>query len=162
MGNSRLSVLEDPRRFWDRVLIGDGCWEWQGNRSESGYGRVKIDGVRWQAPRLAYKLWHGRLARDLFVCHACDNPPCVRPDHLWLGTQADNLRDAYAKGRKVSPQVNKTHCPAGHPYAGENLVIAKSGQRVCRQCARAHSRSVYWKNHVRQRGPYRNRIEDAE
>jgi hypothetical protein len=67
-----------------------------------------------------------------FVMHLCDNPPCVRLDHLRIGTNSDNMRDAVAKRRQH--QVVKTHCPHGHPYEGDNLYVTKAGGRQCKTC----------------------------
>lgn len=90
-------------RFWESVVVADGCWVWQGIRDRDGYGVFKSrrNGVRWgmRAHRLAYSIYHGPINEGLCVCHTCDNPSCVNPDHLFLGTDEDNRLDKIAKGR---------------------------------------------------------------
>jgi hypothetical protein len=94
--------------FWDRVARGDGCWEWTLCRDRHGYGRVTIPGKRTHlAHRVAWMLTNGPPPPGLFVLHNCDNPPCVNPDHLRLGTQADNMHDMALRRR--SGHLTKPH-----------------------------------------------------
>lgn len=90
-------------RFWSKVKKGDGCWEWTANRHRQGYGFFKIGGKHGRnvlAHRVSYELEHAvELGCGDVVLHKCDNPSCVRPDHLSLGTQADNVADMANKGR---------------------------------------------------------------
>lgn len=88
-----------PETFWERVDQGPDCWTWRGYLNPQGYGSLQYQGRRMLAHRLSYELAVGPIPAGMLVCHSCDNPPCVRPAHLWLGTIADNLRDAGAKGR---------------------------------------------------------------
>lgn len=88
-------------RFWRKVTKGDGCWEWGGSTNQHGYGQIKIAGKPVKAHRFSWALHFGDPG-DLNVLHTCDNPPCVRPDHLLLGTHADNMADMVAKGRQNS------------------------------------------------------------
>ena len=87
--------------FWSKVDKGDGCWIWTGMVTASGYGRLYYQGRLYGAHRLAYQLSRGFPASGL-VCHTCDNPRCVRPDHLFDGSQMDNMGDAACKGRTRS------------------------------------------------------------
>lgn len=91
-------------RFWENVQkSNDGCWIWTASVSRAGYGDIWVGlrpGVRIiKVHRLSWEIHYGPIPDGLFVCHRCDNPRCVRPDHLFLGTHTDNMRDASAKGR---------------------------------------------------------------
>ena len=80
-----------------------GCWEWQGAKTSAGYGLFSVDGSLVYTHRFSYNLHNGRLPDDLHVCHKCDNPSCCNPDHLFLGTDADNLADMRRKNRHSPP-----------------------------------------------------------
>lgn len=95
-------------RFWKQVTKTETCWIWAGHRNSEGYGFVRPDNTtrQIQAHRLAYALLRGVIPSGMCVCHHCDNPPCVRPDHLFLGTNKDNVRDAVQKGRMAIGEAN--------------------------------------------------------
>lgn len=98
-GESRRVAIAE--RFWEKVAIVDdaeSCWLWQAGTS-GGYGMIKYKGRHHEAHRIAYMLTYGEIPDGLFVLHRCDVPACCRPEHLFLGTQADNMEDRRDKGR---------------------------------------------------------------
>ena len=90
------------QRFWKYVEPGDGCWRWKGGVSRKGYGYFRAGGQCRLAHRISYCIASGVTLPelgDMQTCHRCDNPRCVRPDHLFLGTNSDNQADKVRKGR---------------------------------------------------------------
>lgn len=86
-------------RFWNKVDKKNGCWTWKGYLDKDGYGNFLFNGKLIRAHRFSWILEHGEISdKKLYVCHHCDNPPCVRPDHLFLGTNQDNMLDMIKKG----------------------------------------------------------------
>lgn len=134
------------QRFWAKVKKADGCWLWTGAGSRKGeHGRIGIGGRSEGialAHRLSWELHHGPVPDGFCVCHRCDNPPCVNPAHLFLGTKGDNNRDMYAKGRAYAQShgrnpLAKTHCLRGlHSFTPENTGW-EHGRRFCIACAKA-------------------------
>jgi len=93
--------------FWNSVTKGPTCWEWNKTRQPFGYGRVYTSSTHAEmAHRVSWMLFNGPIPDGLFVLHRCDNPPCVRPDHLFLGTIRDNQVDSMNKGRNVRGTMN--------------------------------------------------------
>lgn len=143
--NSDVSRRRNPLlRFYAKVLLGDGCWEWQASRVPAGYGLFRPGGTApyMYAHRWAWAHWNGPIPDGLDVLHHCDNPKCVRQDHLYAGTQSQNNLDAYRRGRHPgNGNREKTHCRNGHEFNEANTRHAR-GERVCRVCAREHMRRV--------------------
>lgn len=100
------ALHQSPReRFYEHVLLDDGCWLWTGKKFSSGYGRFNWRGKSMLAHRAAWWLYHNQPP-GLVVMHLCDNPLCVKPDHLRLGDHADNSADMRAKGRGCIGEKN--------------------------------------------------------
>lgn len=135
-------MATNEERFWAKVNKTDGCWLWTAS-AWRGYGIFWADGRRWKAPRYSWALVNGPIPSGLMVCHRCDNPPCVRPSHLFIGTMSDNIRDAYAKGRHSAKPMQegwsraaraRTHCKHGHEFTSANTIDKPHGRRACRTC----------------------------
>lgn len=136
-------MLDYYHRFWAKVHILSPieCWEWQSGKDPNGYGRFGIGPDRSNiTPRLAHRVaWElavGPIPEGRHLCHHCDNPGCVNPAHLFIGTAGDNMRDMARKGRNSNQNIGKTHCPKNHPYAGNNLYVTSDGKRQCKECVR--------------------------
>lgn len=128
--------LRDAVRFWSKVRYGSGCWEWQATPSQA-YGLFRHKGKMRKAHRMAYELTHGPLEEGAILLHRCDNPRCVRPNHLQPGTYRDNLMDAIEKGRWTNGNSKKGVCKRRHT---PNWYIDRNGNRHCRPCAALYQR----------------------
>ena len=95
-----------PELLWRRVEKTEGCWVWHGWRNTNGYGMVTKDGRTQLVHRLIYELLVGLIPTRMLLCHHCDNPPCVNPAHMFVGTVSDNARDAMQKGRTLTGARN--------------------------------------------------------
>jgi len=97
------------------VVDSKGCWNWTWYKDPNGYGKVTIDLRTWLTHRVSYIVFKGEFPDEMFICHHCDNPSCINPDHLFVGTMSDNMKDAYDKGilrpshlfKKGEPNINR-------------------------------------------------------
>jgi len=127
---------EDRFFQYTDVDIKTGCWPWVGAyHKKQGYGLLWADDAAHRAHRVAYTLFKGKIPEGLVIDHLCGNRICVNPFHLEAVTDVENIR----RGKAGAAQRNKTHCPKGHPYSGENLIIIPINRgnkinRVCRIC----------------------------
>lgn len=119
--------------FWARTdkQGADDCWEWTGARYLKGYGYFLIQGKQQRAHRFSYELHAGPIPGGLVIDHLCRNKRCVNPAHLEVVTNKENV----LRGTSFAAQNSqKTHCPKGHPYSGDNLMLPARGGRLCRTC----------------------------
>jgi len=125
-------------------LTETGCWRWLKSLNSLGYAQASWAGMRWAASRLVYAAVHGPFDKDMDICHTCDFPACVNPQHLFVAHHSDNMMDSIEKGRHAESE--RTHCPRGHEYTPENTELKKTGKRGkgtargCRTCHRARLR----------------------
>lgn len=121
-GSLDLNKISDKERFLSKIIKNNDCWIWQGHLHH-GYGRFSIKCKSYIASRAAYILFKGKIPDKLYVCHSCDNPACVNPEHLWLGTDKDNAQDSVIKGRNYYKKGEN------HPKAilkNEQVIIIKN------------------------------------
>ena len=110
-----------------------GCHLWIGAVAGWGYGSTRIGGKNMRAHRAVWELTNGPIPHGLWVLHRCDNPLCVNPLHLFLGTHSDNMRDVVQKHRHAGQK--KAVCKRGHPLDGDNVKVRR-GWRACVECQR--------------------------
>lgn len=139
----------------------EGCWEWQGRMKSAGSGKKKRGqygqfavyypgrpvGKRkgvMDAHRLMWIISNGAVEGNQVICHRCNNQKCVRPDHLYAGTQKDNVKDSLKAGTHITLNLSN-FCPQGHEYTPENTYISTNRQgytgRNCRECNRIKQRT---------------------
>ena len=109
-------------KFWEKINVKNECWIWAGNQDKYGYGRIGINYKRYYAHRLAYELIYGLIPEGMLVCHKCDNPLCINPEHLFLGTNGDNSKDMVNKNRSYHP-IGELH-PL-HKLTNEQVIEIK-------------------------------------
>ena len=165
-------TITDPSiRFWKHVDKSVDCWIWTAARYPNGYGVFGLSrSALMSAHRFSWTLAHGPIPPGMCVRHRCDVRTCVRPEHLVLGTQQENLADMSAKGRRrgrcstnhvtvidtprrVTPRMKPgdTHCPRGHEMTPDNTYRPKPTQRACTACARIRHQRL---KRLRRQGVY--------
>jgi len=116
-------------RFITKVVKSEGCWEWVGSKLPMGYGRIRRKRAGKQsvclAHRLSYELFKGPIPEEVCIRHTCDNPSCVNPDHLVIGSHADNMQDMFKR--------NLTHSKLGNPVKLLNILTVREIREYMKQ-----------------------------
>lgn len=122
-------------RLMERVVVNEltGCWEWQGAKNNIGYGFIRDGNKMRTTHRVSYEEHIANIPQGLCVCHSCDNKKCVNPNHLWLGTVKDNMRDMIKKGRSYFCGIR----PKGY----------KQPQKTCKYCNMSMGINMYGRWH---------------
>lgn len=118
-------------RFWPKVnVLGENdCWEWKASRNSWGYGQFWFRNTIWLSHRAAYTIFAGDFPQEKIVMHSCDNPPCVNPAHLKMGTIQDNNDDMSAKGRNLAGEAHKNSVLT-YEQVGEARERVKAGEAI--------------------------------
>lgn len=162
--------MDERERFESFVRRGDGdgCDTWIGyttgnkpSREGHLYGQFVFCGKKSRAHRVAWRLAFGDIPDGMMVCHRCDNPSCVKPSHLFLGTASDNQRDSADKGRTASQR--RELCPRGHRQTRVHAGRNGRPRRACAECHREANHKRYWRDveASRERGRARQRDRSA-
>lgn len=145
----------DKGVFFSKVEITSDCWNWKGLINEKGYGQLWLNGKRYLAHRISFKLFNGELIEGLVIDHKCRNRACVNPDHIRQVTRTINaIENSISLGA-----INKyrTHCKSGHELTGKNLYLYR-GHRECRACKKRRSAA---KDYIKHNKKYRANMKSA-
>lgn len=141
-----------PERFHSKYsVLEDGCWLWTGNKNMCGYGVSRYQDKKIGAHRLSWLLLRGEIPVGLHVLHRCDNPPCVNPDHLFLGTQRDNNADKISKGRHGIGERN-----GNTALTTEQVIAIRNSPLRNLDLARLHNLDPSTISHIRRRTRWRH------
>ena len=124
-----------PKTFLSKVASQGGCMVWTAYKDKDGYGLATVNNKRVRAHRVSYEMNYGPIPDGYYVLHKCDNPSCIDPEHLFTGTQKDNILDWKSKGSK---RKRKEYCKRGHRRTPDNL----DTNNGCRQCGRDRHRGL--------------------
>lgn len=136
-GRSQIKNWDDLAK---RCIRSDktGCMEWTKTTDRKGYGIVSINGKRWAAHRASYHLSVGQIPAGNFVCHKCDNPKCIEPSHLFIGTPAENTRDMQAKGRERRRRGSRKLTEMQIREAHSSHINGESCRQIAIRCGVSH------------------------
>jgi HNH endonuclease len=155
-----MNPLSPEVRFWLRVQKSETCWLWTGAKVRGRYGQLMVENKLVYAHRFAYELAYGPIPQGIgyhgiCVCHRCDNPSCVRPDHLFLGTHQENISDRDAKGRQWQGEKRSSaNRGARNPQAKlstDKIIEIRKDQRPLRDVAEHYQVSISTVSMVRTR-----------
>ena len=144
MRKTQIAAQRTMERFWGHVDKTNDCWIWRGKTNKSGYGQFFTGSVTTgdrkhvMAHRMSWEMKNGPIPEGAYILHSCDNPPCVRPDHLRPGSALDNIRDMIIRGRQ-RPHDWPDKCKNGHVRTEANTATVR-GARFCRVCRAAMAR----------------------
>jgi hypothetical protein len=147
-GRTRSDCETPTARFWKSVNKDGYCWLWTRKPDAYGYGVFSVNGRHTRAHRFSWELHHGPVPDGLWVLHKCDTPACVRPDHLFIGTQMDNVTDMIAKGRYRGIAPKNIREDRACQWCGKRYRFRRESQRFCsRSCRARHT------NHAKHASP---------
>ena len=131
------------------------CWIWNGSLNKKGYGCFWANNTRFRANRFSYTLYKGEIPEGMFVCHSCDNPSCVNPEHLWLGTPKDNVQDMIKKGRSHYSRGSRKHCKQHGNHSGKHYNHPKGEKHYSSKLTEQQVKEIRLKYKPFEYSPYR-------
>lgn len=126
------------KRFFNKIDKSQNCWNWKGGSRGNGYGAIKVNGKVIDTHRFSWMIHFGEIPKNIFVCHKCDNRKCVNPEHLFLGTNSDNMKDCFNKGRLKIPttsQFKKKSVPKNKRIKHEREILQLKEAIYKRNCS---------------------------